>query len=342
MKMKKLAALLLSAAMVFSLAACAGGETEETTETTGETTELSEDEAWAQEPAYGQPVKYWLSDGCTSGPAVANELGYYEELGLTAEAVKGESYTDALGTGSADVAVGHIATMLVPSTNGVDLTFVGGAHHGCKSIYVLADSEYETTEDMIGTSISVPNGIGASDYNITACLLSSDGINPLEDVTLTQVATDACVAAMENGEISGALLSDSFAYNMVKEGKLRQVRSLLDEDWADTPCCVVAMNATFVEENPITSKKIVEAVQKAHEWMGANPQEATEMLIEMGLNSEDLEMNVEINTSMNFGIDDTTAEAGLRKIAEMYIDLGIITSMSEVDEVMDKAWTPVK
>ena len=93
-------------------------------------------EAMKKEPAYGKPVRYWMSDGCTSGPNVANLLGYYEEAGLTAEGVKGTSYTEALGTGAAEVAVGHIATMLVPSTNGVDLTFVGGAHIGCKSLSI--------------------------------------------------------------------------------------------------------------------------------------------------------------------------------------------------------------
>ena len=80
--------------------------------------------------------------------------------------------------------------MLVPATNDVDLTFVGGAHIGCKSLYVLADSEYNTTEDLKGTSISVPNGIGASDYNITCLLLDADGINPQTDVNLMQVSTD--------------------------------------------------------------------------------------------------------------------------------------------------------
>ena len=152
--------------------------------------------AMQEEPAYGETVMYYMMDACNSGPTIADELGYFEEAGLTAEGVKGTSYTEALGTGQATVAVGHIATMLVPITNGVDLTFVGGAHIGCKSIYVLADSDYNTTEDLKGTAISVPNGIGASDYNITALLLDADGIDPRNDVELTPVSTDACVAAM--------------------------------------------------------------------------------------------------------------------------------------------------
>ena len=168
--------------------------------------------AMEKEPAYGQPIIYMMSDGCTSGPTVADDLGYYTEAGLTAEGVKGMSIVEALGTQQATVAVSHIATLLVPITNGVDMTFVGGAHIGCKTLYVLADSEYKTTADLKGTQISVPNGIGASDYNITCLLLDADGIDPQKDLELMQVSSDACVAAMERGEISAALLSDTFAY----------------------------------------------------------------------------------------------------------------------------------
>ena len=297
--------------------------------------------AMEKEPAYGQPVLFYMSDGCTSGPTVADDLGYYTEAGLTAEGFKGTSYTEALGTQQATVAVGHIATMLVPITNGVDLTFVGGAHIGCKTLYVLADSEYRTTEDLKGTQISVPNGIGASDYNITCLLLDADNINPQTDVTLTQVSSDACVAAMENGEISAALLSDTFAYAMVKEGKLRAVRSLLDSDFQDENCCVIAMNRTFTQENPVHAKKIVQAVQKAHAWMRENPEEATTLLLDRGWNGGDYEMNVMLNNSLQFGLGQDFTAKTLEEVVGRYVRLGLITSMDDVDEIMSLAWNPV-
>ena len=297
--------------------------------------------AMEKEPAYGQPVLYYMSDGCTSGPTVADDLGYYTEAGLTAEGFKGTSYTEALGTQQATIAVGHIATMLVPITNGVDLTFVGGAHIGCKTLYVLADSEYKTTEDLKGTKISVPNGIGASDYNITCLLLDADGINPQTDLTLTQVSSDACVAAMENGEISAALLSDTFAYAMVKDGKLKCIRSLLDEDFSDENCCVLAMNRTFVQENPVHAKKIVQAVQKAHAWMRENNAEATQLLLDRGWNGGDFDMNVMINNSLQFGLADDFTTVSLKDVVERYVRLGLITSMDNVDEIMGLAWNPV-
>ena len=298
-------------------------------------------EAMKNEPAYGQSVKFYMSDGCTSGPTVADDLGFYAEAGLTGEGFKGTSYTEALGTQQATVAVGHIATMLVPITNGVDLTFVGGAHIGCKTLYVLADSEYKTTEDLKGTNISVPNGIGASDYNITCLLLDADGIDPQTDVTLMQVSSDACVAAMERGEISAALLSDTFAYAMVKEGKLRAVRSLLDSDFQDENCCVIAMNRTFVQENPVHAKKIVQAVQKAHSWMRENNADCTQLLLDRGWNGGDFDMNVMINNSLQFGLAQDFTAKTLEDVVGRYVRLGLITNMDDVAEIMSLAWTPV-
>ena len=297
--------------------------------------------AMEKEPAYGRPVKVYFGDGCTAGSIVADAKGYYAEAGLTAEGFKGQSYNEALGAGQADVAIGHIATMLVPITNGVEMTFVGGAHIGCKTLYALADSDYNTTEDLKGTPVSVPSGIGSSDYNITCMMLDADGINPQTDLELVQVTADACINAMENGEISAALLSDTFAYAMVKDGKLRAVRSLLDTDFQDDNCCVLGMNGTFVKENPVHAKKIVQCVQKAHSWMRENGADATQFLMDKGWNGGDFDMNVLLNNSLQFGVSDSCTEASLRNITENYVRLGLITNMDNVDEIMDLVWNPV-
>ena len=298
-------------------------------------------EAMKKEPAYGRPIHYFMSDGCTSGPTMADHLGYYKEAGLTAEGVKGSSDVEALGTDQVDVATGMMAKMLVPITNGVDITFVGGAHIGCKSLYVLADSDHNTTADLKGQKISAPNGIGKSDYNITALLLDADGIDYSKDVELVQVSADACVTAMENGEIASALLSDTFAYSMVKDGKLKCIRSQLDSDFANRTCCVMAMNGTFVKENPTIAKKVAQAVQKAHSWMRDNSEEATKVLMDMGWNGGNYEMNIMINNSLQFGLSDEFTGETLKDFIGRYIRLGLITSMDNADEVLKLAWTPI-
>ncbi|MCQ2554759.1 MAG: ABC transporter substrate-binding protein, partial [Clostridia bacterium] len=206
--MKKLLIVLLILAMVFSMVACGGKKDEP------QTTPLTPEEAWKLEPAYGKTLHYWTGDSCTAATNLADALGFFAEEGLTVEGFLGSSDVEAIGTQQVDIAIGHIAKAAVPATNGVNLTFVGGAHllTGCKAMYVLADSPYQTYDDLKGKAISVPNGIGASDYNITARLLLEAGIDPLTEVTLTPVAKDACVSAMERGEIAAALLGETFGW----------------------------------------------------------------------------------------------------------------------------------
>jgi NitT/TauT family transport system substrate-binding protein len=162
----------------------------------------------------------------------------------------------------------------------------------------------------------------------------------MTDVNLMQVSSDACVTAMENGEISAALFSDSYVYALVKEGKLRCVRSLLDSDFADNNCCVMTMNSSWVKENPVHAKKVVQAVQKAHSFMRLNPDEATKYLLEKGWNGGDFDMNVMINNSLQFGLADDFTAVSLKDVVSRYVRLGLITNMDNVDEIMDLAWSP--
>lgn len=303
-----------------------------------------DEEAFKKEPAYGQTLHYWIGASCTSATNLAEHLGYFAEEGLKVEGFKGESDVEAVGTNQVQIAIGHIAKATVPATNGVNLQFVGAAHllKGCKAIYVLADSPYECYEDLKGQSISVPNGIGASDYNITARLLIECGMNPLEDVNLTPVEVDACVAAMQNGEIAAALLGDSFGYPLVEQGILRKIDSK-NGNSRNELCCIVMMNKDFVAENPIHAEKLASCTKRALKYMGEYPEETTKTLMELGLNPADkYEMNLQLNKDMEFGMQsDEYATDQMRSIIEDYIEYGLITATDDVDAVIESLWHPL-
>lgn len=341
-KLKKILALCICAVLVLALAACGSSSNE--AEGEAEADQNSEQAAWEQEPAYGKTLHYWIGASCTSATNLAEELGYYAEEGLTVEGFKGESDIEAIGSGQCEIAIGHIAKATVPITNGVNVQFVGAAHllQGCKAMYVLADSDIQDYEGLVGKTISVPNGIGASDYNITARLLLESGINPLEDVTLTPVEQDACVAAMQNGEIDAALLGEAFGYDLVKEGVLRKIDSK-SGDSRNELCCIIMMNKDFVAQNPITAEKLASCAKKALKYMGENPEEATKKLMDLGLNpAEKYDMNLELNELMQFGKQsDEYATEQMKGIVEDYIECGLITAYDDPDEVIDLIWHPL-
>lgn len=351
---KRLISGLLCIALALGMAGCGNASKQETGEDKASMKEADEagngeeeydEEAWKKEPAYGQTLKYWIGDSCTSACGVAEEKGFYAEEGLEVEGYLGESDVEAVGTGQVQVAIGHIAKAAVPITNGVNVTFVGGAHllKGCKAMYVLADSDIENYDDLKGKTISVPNGIGASDYNITSRLLLESDINPLKEVTLTPVEKDACVAAMQNGEIDAALLGESFGYQLVNEGVLKKIDSR-DGNSRDELCCIIMMNRDFIEENPITAAKLASATKKALKWMGENPEETTDLLMELGLEGDDRDQNLALNTEMEFGLlnyDEDYITEQMRGIVDDYIEAGLITAMDDTDEVLELLWNPI-
>ena len=79
------------------------------------------------------------------------------------------------------------------------------------------------------------------------------------------------------------------------------------------------MNRTFVKENPVISKKIVQAVQKAHSYMRDNSEEATQMLMDQGWNGGNYEMNVMLNNSLQFGLAQDFTEVSLKDVVERYV-----------------------
>ena len=54
------------------------------------------------------------------------------------------------------------------------------------------------------------------------------------------------------------------------------------------------------------------AIKKAHEWMAANPEEATQLMLDNALLSGDFDMNLEVNKSLQFGPTDEFTESELK------------------------------
>lgn len=313
---------------------------------TADATDADENEAWKKEPAYGKTIKVGYNGGlCLGTFGIAHLKGYYAAEGLKTEIVRMEggssAQTDAIGTGKVDLAGDHIATMLVPTINGVRLKFTTGIHTGCKSLYVLAGSDIKTTKDLIGKTIAVPDGIGASDQNIAMRFFNHDNIDPRK-VKYKVVEAGASVLAMKNGEIQAALLGDQFAKRFLDDGTLRIIRSLtFDDDFKKEACCIHAVHLDFYEQNPVTVKKLTRAHEKASAWMMEHPEEAVKILQDNHWASGDPKLVLEIFKTYDFGISDELTEATLRSTIDDYKSFGFIKKDKSTDELVRKVWDPV-
>lgn len=363
MDVKRLAATAMVAAMTVSLAACgtpgepAGDEGSAKTEsesksddgakTDAERPEAVPEEDWEamqKEPVFGTEIHYLFNGGaCVSAKYMAEVQGYYEEYGINATYLEGESVVTTVGTGQCMWGTDHIATMLVPVTNGVNMTFVAGAHIGCKSIFVPADSDIQTVDDLKGKTIAIHDGIGNSDQNITYRLLDEYGIDPTTEVEYLDIADSAAtVAAMESGEVDASIFSDYFVLANYPDD-MRMICSITySPEFQDEPCCVTAMNNDFIEKNPVHAKYIVKAIKRAGEFSRLNSEEAVQAMFDTDKMTGEKENQQIFWDSLHFGLSDAFTEKALREIADDYIRLGIIEDKDmTVDKVMELAWTPL-
>ena len=269
--------------------------------------------------------------------------GFYEAEGLKTEIVRFQGLQgDSVGTGKIDVTGDHIATMLIPAINGVKMKFTTGIHSGCKSLCVLNDSPYKTTRDLIGKTFAIPDGIGASDQNITMRFLANDGLDPLKDVKYKVAEPGAAVLAMKAGEIQCAILGDQFIQPFLKDGTLRVIRSLThDDDFKIEACCIHAVNLDFYEQNPITVKKLTRAHEKASEWIMNNREAAIKLLQENNWASGDPEVVAGIFKYFNYSITDQATEETLRKIIKDYKSFGLLPKDLDNEQALKRVWDPV-
>lgn len=348
--LRRFLAAFLVGAMTLSLAACgeqgAQKESDEKSATakTVERPEAVSEEDWEamqKEPVFGTEINYLFNGGqCVSAKYLAEQLGYYKEYGINATYLEGGSVVEAVGTGQCMWGTDHIATMLVPVTNGVDMTFVCGAHMGCKSVYVMNDSDIKTAEDLKGKTIAIHDGMGNSDQNIVYRLLDAEGVNPVTEVEYSNIEDSAAtVAAMENGEVQASIFSDYFVIANYKD-KMRKVCSITPVDgFTGEVCCVTAMNNKFIKENPVHAKYVTMAIKRAGQYARLHPEEAVQIMYDTDKMTGEKEDQLEFWNSLYFGLSDAITEQALKNIAADYIRLGVITKEGmTADDVMDLAW----
>ena len=343
MKNNKLLALILLGGLTLSACGNQNASTEQKADTN-----ISQDQNVAkaatleEEPRYGSKVKIGFDgDLCIAGQNLAEINGYFEENGVEVEFVNTKTGKDALSSGQLDAMTGEFGSLIVPATKGLQYVFSTASHSGCKSLYVLDESKYQSTADMVGQSVAVTNGIGNSGHNTLLRFLIHDDINP-DDVTVKPVDSAAVIQSLESGEIQGAVLDDQFAQEFLQSGKIRPVRSLTtDEDFGSEVCCVTAFNKKFVEQNPMLAELVAEAIEKGNQYAAENPAEAVKLLQDKNLAAGDPEVATELLKAYDYTLTNADGEETIRSYFDDYKELNLIDKNRSTDDLVEELWRPL-
>ncbi len=282
-KIKKLLALCLTLALVFSLAACgqmqaAQSEQEETPAKEAEapvTTRIA---------ALKGPTAMGLVKLMSDAPSSANGPLYDFTLAGSADEV-----TPALIKGELDMACvpANLAAVLYGKTEGaVEVLAV----NTLGVLYIVENGEsVQSIADLKGKTV-VAAGKGSTPEYALRYLLSESGVDPDTDVTLDWKSEHSeCVVALASGQATIALLPQPFV--TVAQSKLDGLRMALDltEEWnkldngSTLITGVIVARREFVEQHPAAVSSFLTAYAESVEWVNANISDAAALIGEYGI-----------------------------------------------------------
>ena len=286
--MKKGLAACLALVMCLSLAACGGDQ--ETTEEPEETP--AEDPVNVRVAALKGPTAMGMVklmsdtdeelDRMTdSTEAFTGEIEYPYSFTLAASA---DEVTPGLMQGELDIACvpANLASVLYNRTEGGIVTL---AVNTLGVLYIVENGNAVTSmADLAGKTI-VASGKGSTPEYALRYLLSENGIDPDNDVTIDWRSEHSeCVAALASGSATIAMLPQPFV--TVAQTQLPDLRVALDltEEWdaLDNGSAlltgVVVARADFVAEHPAAVEQFLTSYAESVEWVNANTAEAAELI----------------------------------------------------------------
>ncbi len=215
---------------------------------------------------YGSPVT--PPNLVHMGPYVAQELGYFKEVGLDVEFKTFEGGVAALRglvSGNLDV-VGTSADPLFPAVAQGGGIHAIGAYAPKLSVVMMASPDVKSVADLKGKKMGITGGPGAFVDVMNVLLLASAGLTR-DDVTSVEVTTAGRVAALVAGQTNAHALHADQYYAALKQ---KPDLVVLAKMWEIAPkwwYSAFVASDDAVKKNPELYIDFMTAVLKAQRWM---------------------------------------------------------------------------
>ena len=206
---------------------------------------------------------------------IAEEKGYFEEVGLRIENVPGTSNADAmtlLSTGMVDV-VSNSGTSnpLQQIASGVDLTIFGGHMvNGAMPIIARKGTIWNGPQDLIGKKFAC----NPSYFALTGAVMNLGYEAPLDALEWVVITNyNDAIAAVVRGEVDYALQGTGQNYVIKNMGQV-DIMCYQSDIMANYSCCRVEARSDFVKKNPIAVKLALKALLRAQSYYESHKEEA--------------------------------------------------------------------
>lgn len=249
--LRKIAAVVLSASMMFSVVGCGTASSGESGADSGVTIKIGY-----------QPVANDMMIAITEG--LLDNMDYSYEL---VEFSSGKDLNNALASGSVDVGYMGTVPVITGVSSGIDyeVFWISGIITQCEGL-VVKEGIAEVS-DLAGKNIGVVTG-STSHYSLCSALEKA-GVS-LDDVTIINGGTTELIAMWERGDIDAAYIWQPSLEAMIKNGGTVIFDGEDSEAIGATTAVVQVVNKSFAEKNPKAVKALVTVLDSVQDYYSEN------------------------------------------------------------------------
>lgn len=209
---------------------------------------------------------------------LAERLGYFKEQGLDVTITDfggGAKSLQSLIGGSADVVTGayeHTIRMQVKNQPIVAVTELGRFPGMVLAVKKSKAGAIKSFKDLKGAKIGV-TAPGSSTHFFTNALIGKEGLKPADVSIIGVGGGPGAVAAMKKGDIDAITNLDPVISKLDQDGDIVILADSRTEEGnqklfgGNNPAAVVYFKADFVQKNPETVQRVVNAFYKTLKWL---------------------------------------------------------------------------
>lgn len=222
-----------------------------------------------QTPEDGGLIRIIVADAPTTHHLnlyVAKEKGIFERYGLDVQIQSVESLAaarDSVVTGAADVFWSCPTIAIAAIAGGAPIRTIAQVKIPCTSVLLVpTDSTINDFSDLEGKTIA---GISPSCEAVIA--ITNAAQNAGAEFNLVSMAGGAAIAALEAGQIDGAILEEPHA----SIAELQGFKVMFREAAEAIPCRTINARTGFITQNADALRKMIKAIDEANAIINADP-----------------------------------------------------------------------
>ncbi|MFP3040480.1 ABC transporter substrate-binding protein [Treponema primitia] len=210
---------------------------------------------------------------------LAEDLGYITPLKLkwVGNTISGPQ--DIQTTQTNETEIGNAFTTAIINLQAANGSLIGVIGYGgsdvnkTSSLIVLDNSPIKSAKDLIGKTVAV-NTLAAASETYVRSYLVSEGLTPdeIEKVELIIIPPVSMEQTLRSKQVDSAMMSGIYKDKVLESGGVRLVFSDIDI-FGDFTSSLWTMRKSFIEQNPNTTRRLVEGMAKAIEWSKNSPVE---------------------------------------------------------------------